>query len=85
MNKAAPSLLRIVTDDGAEGYCFGANKHVIEQIVKPAILGEDPFYRERIGQRLRSRLMEMCAVVAMTGPDRRLIARQPANQRPDEA
>jgi L-alanine-DL-glutamate epimerase-like enolase superfamily enzyme len=50
---ATQSLLRIVTDDGAEGYCFGANKQVIDQIVKPAILGEDPFYRERIGQRLK--------------------------------
>jgi L-alanine-DL-glutamate epimerase-like enolase superfamily enzyme len=50
---ATHSLLRIVTDDGAEGYCFGANKQVIDQIVKPALLGEDPFYRERIGQRLK--------------------------------
>jgi L-alanine-DL-glutamate epimerase-like enolase superfamily enzyme len=47
------SLLRIVTDEGAEGFCFGANKQVIERIVKPAILGEDPFYRERIWQRLK--------------------------------
>ena len=50
---ASQCLLRIVADDGAEGYCFGANPHVIEQIVRPALLGEDPFYRERIWQRLK--------------------------------
>jgi L-alanine-DL-glutamate epimerase-like enolase superfamily enzyme len=50
---ATHSLLRIVTDEGAEGFCFGANKQVIERIVKPALLGEDPFYRERIWQRLK--------------------------------
>ncbi|HEU5014325.1 MAG TPA: enolase C-terminal domain-like protein [Roseiflexaceae bacterium] len=50
---ATQSLLKIVTDEGAEGYCFGANPQMIEQIVKPAILGEDPFYRERIWQRLK--------------------------------
>jgi L-alanine-DL-glutamate epimerase-like enolase superfamily enzyme len=50
---ASQCLLRIVADNGAEGYCFGANPHVIEQIVRPALLGEDPFYRERIWQRLK--------------------------------
>src|SRR5829696_5676455 len=50
---ASQCLLRIVADDGAEGNCFGANPRVIEHIVRPALLGEDPFYRERIGQRLK--------------------------------
>jgi len=50
---ASQCLLRIATDDGAEGYCFGANPEVIQQIVRPALLGEDPFYRERIWQRLK--------------------------------
>ncbi len=50
---ATQSLLKIVTDEGAEGYCFGASPQIIEQIVKPAIVGEDPFYRERIWQRLK--------------------------------
>lgn len=50
---ATQSMLRIVTDEGVEGYCFGASPQIIEQIVKPAILGEDPFYRERIWQRLK--------------------------------
>ena len=50
---ASQCLLRIVADDGAEGYCFGANPEVIQHIVRPALLGEDPFYRERIWQRLK--------------------------------
>src|SRR5215211_2674930 len=50
---ASQCLLRIVADDGAEGYCFGANPEVIQQIVRQALLGEDPFYRERIWQRLK--------------------------------
>ena len=42
------------------------------------VLAADPLRRkeylvERIGQRLRSRLMEMCVVVAMDGPDRRRV------------
>ncbi len=50
---ATQCLLRIVTDEGAEGYCFGASPQIIEQIVRPALIGEDPFYRERIWQRLK--------------------------------
>ncbi|MDQ5853775.1 MAG: enolase, partial [Chloroflexota bacterium] len=50
---ATQCLLRIVTDEGVEGYCFGANPQVIQHLVRPALIGEDPFYRERIWQRLR--------------------------------
>ena len=52
---AQQTLLRIVTDEGVEGYTFGANASAIERIVKPLLLGEDPFYRERIWQRLKER------------------------------
>ena len=54
-HEARQTLLRIITDEGAEGYTFGANAAVIERIVKPLLLGEDPFYRERIWQRLKER------------------------------
>jgi L-alanine-DL-glutamate epimerase-like enolase superfamily enzyme len=47
------SMLRIITDSGVEGYCFGANPQVVRSIVHEAIVGEDPFYRERIWQRLK--------------------------------
>lgn len=49
---ATECLLRIVTDDGVEGYCFGSNHEVIQGIVRPALIGEDPFYREKIWQHL---------------------------------
>src|SRR5579859_4491249 len=49
---ATQCLLRIVTDEGVEGYCFGANAGVIQSIVRPALIDEDPLYRERIWQHL---------------------------------
>jgi DNA replication protein DnaC len=56
-----------------------------QDVTREQALAADPLRRreflvERIGQRLRSRLMEMCAVINLKGPDRRQIARQPANQ-----
>ena len=50
---AAQTLVKIVTDEGAEGCCFGGDKQAIEDLVKPALVGEDPFYREKIWQRLK--------------------------------
>ncbi len=50
---ATQTLVTVTTDEGAEGYSFGAGKDVIEHIIKPAVVGEDPFYREKIWQRLK--------------------------------
>jgi DNA replication protein DnaC len=52
---------------------------------REAVLAADPLRRkeflvERIGQRLRSRLMEMCLVVAIVGPDWRRV-RQDGHQK----
>lgn len=52
---ATQTLLRVVTDEGVEGYAFGAPPRTIAEIVKPMLVGEDPFYRERIWQRLKER------------------------------
>jgi len=52
---AKQTLLRIVSDSGVEGYAFGAEAQAIQQQVKPALLGADPFYRERLWQMLRER------------------------------
>jgi L-alanine-DL-glutamate epimerase-like enolase superfamily enzyme len=52
---ATQTVLRIVTDEGVEGHAFGANAQVIQGIVKPLLVGEDPFYRERIWQSLKER------------------------------
>ena len=52
-HEATQHLLTIVADEGAEGYCFGASPEVIQRVVKPALLGEDPYDREKLWQRLR--------------------------------
>jgi len=53
--KAKQTLLRIVTDQGVEGYSFGVNADVIDHIVRPMLVGQDPFYREKIWQSLKER------------------------------
>ncbi|RKU06613.1 enolase [Candidatus Poribacteria bacterium] len=50
---ATQTLLTIVTDEGVEGYAFGGSPAIAEQIFKPALIGEDPFYREKLWQRLK--------------------------------
>ena len=50
---ATQTLATIVTDEGAEGYSFGTSEGLVERVFKPALVGEDPFYRERLWQRLR--------------------------------
>ena len=52
---ARTTLLRIRCDDGSEGYAFGVNAEAVRQIIKPMLMGEDPFYRERIWQRMKER------------------------------
>jgi L-alanine-DL-glutamate epimerase-like enolase superfamily enzyme len=52
---ATQTLLRIITDEGVEGRCFGANAGVIQHIVRPLLVGEAPYYRERIWQTLAQR------------------------------
>lgn len=52
---ATMTLLRIVTDEGVEGYAFGVDAGVIQSIVRPLLIGRDPFYREQIWQMLRER------------------------------
>jgi len=48
------SMLTIVTDEGAEGYFFGAaTQDVVEGLIKPALVGEDPFFREKLWYRLK--------------------------------
>jgi len=52
---ATQTLLCILTDEGVEGYSLGPSRGPIERIVKPILLGQDPFYRERIWQQLKER------------------------------
>ena len=51
-------ILRITTDDGAEGYHVGGNGHywsappqsVVDNLIKPLLIGEDPLNRELLWQ-----------------------------------
>jgi L-alanine-DL-glutamate epimerase-like enolase superfamily enzyme len=53
---ATQTLLTLTTDDGAQGHAFGGpSEGVVRDIVGPMLLGEDPFYRERIWQALKER------------------------------
>ena len=45
-------LAIVKTDEGAEGYCFGASPEVIKGLVKPLIVGQDPYDREKIWRHL---------------------------------
>jgi L-alanine-DL-glutamate epimerase-like enolase superfamily enzyme len=54
-HEAMQTLLRIMTDEGVEGQALGANAGVIGAIVKPLLIGQDPFFRERIWQALKER------------------------------
>ena len=45
---ATETMVTVATDEGAEGYAFGGNAALIESVVKPQIVGEDPFDRERL-------------------------------------
>ena len=54
-HEARQTLFRIVTDEGVEGWALGGVPEVLHGIVKPLLLGQDPFYRERIWQTLKER------------------------------
>ena len=46
------TLVTVVSDEGAEGYSFGATPVIVEQVIKPLLVGEDPFDREMLWQRM---------------------------------
>ena len=54
-HESTQALLKIVTDEGAEGYSLGGNPQIIRSVIKPALLGRDPLYREKIWQDLKER------------------------------
>lgn len=47
---ATQSLTRIMTDEGVDGYCFGGVPELNDRVVKPTLLGKNPFDREQIWQ-----------------------------------
>lgn len=55
-HEAKVPFLTIACDDGTEGHAVGGKMsvEVLNRVVGPAIIGEDPFYHERIWQRMRT-------------------------------
>jgi len=49
---ATETLTKVSTDAGVEGYCFGGSQATVE-VARPVLVGQDPFDRESIWQRLR--------------------------------
>jgi L-alanine-DL-glutamate epimerase-like enolase superfamily enzyme len=55
-HEAFQSLVSITSNNGEVGYCFGnIAKNSIENLIKPILVDEDPFLRERIWQNLKER------------------------------
>jgi L-alanine-DL-glutamate epimerase-like enolase superfamily enzyme len=53
---ATQTLVTIHTDEGVSGYAFGViARGTLENLVKPILVGQDPFYRERLWQALKER------------------------------
>ena len=52
---ATNRLLTVITDEGAEGYFVsgGCTPELVEGLLKPALVGEDPFFREMLHQRMQ--------------------------------
>jgi L-alanine-DL-glutamate epimerase-like enolase superfamily enzyme len=53
-------LIRVLTDEGVEGNAFGwgvrsgaVTAKIVADVLKPALVGEDPFDREKIWQKIR--------------------------------
>ena len=53
---ATQSLITIHTDQGVRGHAFGnIARATLENLVKPILVGQDPFFRERLWQALKER------------------------------
>ncbi len=56
VHDASTPILTITCDDGTQGFAVGGNMNVdiLNNVAGPALIGEDPFFRERIWQRMRT-------------------------------
>ena len=60
------NMLTIRTDEGAEGYFFaGPSRQSWIPLIKPALVGQNPFFREKIWQRMR-RMQKLTQFAART-------------------
>ncbi len=42
------TITRISTDEGVEGYCLGGDPVIMERVIKPLLVGENPLDREKL-------------------------------------
>lgn len=53
---ATQSLVTVHTDEGVSGQAFGSiARSTLENLVKPILIGQNPFFRERLWQALKER------------------------------
>jgi L-alanine-DL-glutamate epimerase-like enolase superfamily enzyme len=70
-HEALQGLLTIATDDGVQGHYVGnVQRGAVEHIVRPMLVGEDPFFHQRIWRALSERQRMNLAAL----PDRVLTA-----------
>ena len=67
-HQATQSIITIETDEGHKGYSFGAPPEIIEKVIAPILLGENPFYREKLWEKM----MHMQRIV--TSIDERILS-----------
>ena len=63
------SLITIETDEGHKGHAFGANPQIVENVIAPILLDENPFYREKLWEKM----MHMQRIV--TAIDERILSK----------
>lgn len=50
--KVSQCMVIIETDEGHKGYSFGANPQIVDKVIAPILLGENPFFREKIWEKM---------------------------------
>ncbi len=52
-HEAVQTILTVVSDQGSEGYSFGIDPGITRRVLRPILIGEDPFNREKIWNELK--------------------------------
>ena len=52
-HEATQSILTVVSDQGSEGHSFGIDAGIARRVLRPILIGEDPFNREKIWNGLK--------------------------------
>ena len=52
-HEAVQTILTVVSDQGSEGDSFGIDPGITRRVLRPILIGEDPFNREKIWNELK--------------------------------